>query len=163
MFERFTEKAINIISMAQKEAADSKTFKIYPEHILLGVLETKSNICSRLLAYGGMNADDFREYVYKKYSDVSHEFMHTNIAFSEGSQKLIKLASELAKKKNSYIMSEHILLALILTAESAKSELLQDFNRYGVDIEKLKQTLLKLIEKITKRMKSNPDAGKKKR
>ena len=74
MFERFTEKAINIISMAQKEAADSKTFKIYPEHILLGVLETKSNICSRLLAYGGMNADDFREYVYKKYSDVSHKY-----------------------------------------------------------------------------------------
>lgn len=162
MFERFTEKAINIISMAQKEAADSKTFKIYPEHILLGVLETKSNICSRLLAYGGMNADDFREYVYKKYSDVSHEFMHTNIAFSEGSQKLIKLASELAKKKNSYIMSEHILLALILTAESAKSELLQDFNRYGVDIEKLKQTLLKLIEKNNKKNEIHPELERKK-
>ena len=162
MFERFTEKAINIISMAQKEAADSKTFKIYPEHILLGVLETKSNICSRLLAYGGMNADDFREYVYKKYSDVSHEFMHTNIAFSEGSQKLIKLASELAKKKNSYIMSEHILLALILTAESAKSELLQDFNRYGVDIEKLKQTLLKLIEKNNKKNEIHPQLERKK-
>lgn len=162
MFERFTEKAINIISMAQKEAADSKTFKIYPEHILLGVLETKSNICSRLLAYGGMNADEFREYVYKKYSDVSHEFMHTNIAFSQGSQKLIKLASELAKKKNSYIMSEHILLALILTAESAKSELLQDFNRYGVDIEKLKQTLLKLIEKNNKKNETHPELERKK-
>ena len=162
MFERFTEKAINIISMAQKEAADSKTFKIYPEHILLGVLETKSNICSRLLAYGGMNADDFREYVYKKYSDVSHEFMHTNIAFSQGSQKLIKLASELAKKKNSYIMSEHILLALILTAESAKSELLQDFNHYGVDIEKLKQTLLKLIEKNNKKNEIHPELERKK-
>lgn len=162
MFERFTEKAINIISMAQKEAADSKTFKIYPEHILLGVLETKSNICSRLLAYGGMNADDFREYVYKKYSDVSHEFMHTNIAFSQGSQKLIKLASELAKKKNSYIMSEHILLALILTAESAKSELLQDFNHYGVDIEKLKQTLLKLIEKNNKKNETHPELERKK-
>jgi endopeptidase clp ATP-binding chain C len=162
VFERFTEKAINIISMAQKEAADSKTFKIYPEHILLGVLETKSNICSRLLAYGGMNADDFREYVYKKYSDVSHEFMHTNIAFSQGSQKLIKLASELAKKKNSYIMSEHILLALILTAESAKSELLQDFNRYGVDIEKLKQTLLKLIEKNNKKNETHPELERKK-
>lgn len=162
MFERFTEKAINIISMAQKEAADSKTFKIYPEHILLGVLETKSNICSRLLAYGGMNADDFREYVYKKYCDVSHEFMHTNIAFSQGSQKLIKLASELAKKKNSYIMSEHILLALILTAESAKSELLQDFKRYGVDIEKLKQTLLKLIEKNNKKNETHPELERKK-
>ena len=74
----------------------------------------------------------------------------------------IKLASELAKKKNSYIMSEHILLALILTAESAKSELLQDFNRYGVDIEKLKQTLLKLIEKNNKKNETHPELERKK-
>ena len=44
MFERFTEKAINIIAMAQKEAADSNTFMIYPEFILLGILQTKSKI-----------------------------------------------------------------------------------------------------------------------
>ena len=99
MFERFTEKAINIISTAQKEAADSQTYKIYPEHILLGILETKSNICSRLLVYAGMNASTFREYVYNKYKNIQHNFKHTNIAFSEYSQKIIKLASELAGKK----------------------------------------------------------------
>lgn len=163
MFERFTEKAINIISMAQKEAADSKTFKIYPEHILLGVLETKSNICSRLLAYGGMNADEFREHVYNKYQNVSHEFKHTNIAFSEGSQKLIKLASELAKKnKNSYIMPEHILIALIITAEESEPEVLKDFAKYGADIAKLKQTLLKLIEKNNKKNDVHPEVERKK-
>ncbi|CDC18577.1 tPR repeat containing protein [Clostridium sp. CAG:306] len=59
-------------------------------------------------------------------------------------------------------MSEHILLALILTAESAKSELLQDFNRYGVDIEKLKQTLLKLIEKNNKKNETHPELERKK-
>ena len=98
MFERFTEKAINIISLAQKEAADSETYKIYPEHILLGILETKSSICSRLLAYDGLKSDNFREYVYEKYQNISHNFKHTNIAFSSGAQKLIKLASELARK-----------------------------------------------------------------
>lgn len=157
MFERFTEKAINIISLAQKEAADSQTYKIYPEHILLGVLESKSNICSRLLAYGGMNAENFREHVDNKYKNISHEFKHTNIAFSEGSQKLIKLASELAKKKNSYIMSEHLLLALILTAENSEPELLEDFRFYNVDIYKLKQTLLKLIEKNNKKNEIHPE------
>ena len=161
MFERFTEKAINIISMAQKEAADSKTFKIYPEHILLGILETKSNICSRLLAYGGMNADLFREKVYNKYKNISHEYKHTNIAFSEGSQKLIKLASELAKKNNSYIMQEHLLLALILTAQQSEPEVINDFNEYGTDIEKLKQTLLKLIKKNTKKYELHPELERK--
>lgn len=163
MFERFTEKAINIISMAQKEAADSLTYKIYPEHILLGILETKSNICSRLLVYAGMNPDKFREYVYNKYKNVQHEFKHTNIAFSEYSQKIIKLASELAKQKtNSYIMPEHILLALILVVERSENAVKEDFEKCGVDTEKIKQTLLKLVEKKNKKGDFHPELVKKK-
>lgn len=161
MFERFTEKAINIIAMAQKEAADSKTFKIYPEHILLGILGTKSNICSRLLAYGGMNADNFREHVYEKYKNVSHEFKHTNIAFSINSQKIIKLASELAQKNTkSYIMPEHILLALLIVAEEADESVKQDFAQYKADVKKLKQTLLTLIAKNKKKNDFHPEQEK---
>lgn len=158
MFERFTEKAINIISTAQKEAADSKTYKIYPEHILLGILETKNNICSRLLSYGGMNADKFREYVNSKYKNVSHEYKHTNIAFSTGSQKIIKLASELATNRTkSYIRPEHILLALILTGEKSDNALAEDFKEYFADIKKLKQTLLTLIAKNDKKKQLHPE------
>ncbi len=163
MFERFTEKAINIISLAQKEAADSMTNKIYPEHILLGVLGTKTNICSRLLAYGGMNIDEYKEYVDKKYKNITHEFKHTNIAFSECSQKIIKLASELAKKKtNSYIMPEHILLALMIVAEETSDDVQKDFEKFGVDTQKIKQTLLKLVEKKNKKYDIHPELIKNK-
>ena len=162
MFERFTEKAINIISTAQKEAADSQTYKIYPEHILLGILETKNNICSRLLTYGGMNTDKFREHVQTKYKNVSHEFKHTNIAFSLESQKIIKLASELAATQTkSYIRPEHILLALIITGEKACSTNKDDFIEYIADIKKLKQTLLALIAKKEKRNRLHPELEKK--
>ena len=158
MFERFTEKAINIISTAQKEAADSMTNKIYPEHILLGILETKYNICSKLLSYAGMNPESFREYVNNKYKNIQHEFKHTNIAFSEYSQKIIKLASELAKNKTkSYIMPEHILLALILVGEKAETIITKDFEKYSVDIKKLKQTLLKLVEKKNRKGDIHPE------
>ena len=136
MFERFTEKAINIISMAQKEAAESETFKIYPEHILLGILETKANICSRLLIYGGMNPDKFREQVYERYKNISHNFKHTNIAFSEASQQIIRSAFEIAKEnKNSYIMPEHILYSIVVADEPS---VMDDFKNYNVDVEKLK-------------------------
>ena len=162
MFERFTEKAINIISMAQKEAADSQIFKIYPEHILLGVLQTKSNICSRLLIYGGMNPDDYRKLVFKKYENTKHELQHTNIVFSENSQKVIVAAFELAKQnKNPYIMPEHILLALIEIAQNSEPELMKDFLKYGADITKLKQTLLKLIEKNYKKSELHPEVENK--
>ena len=162
MFERFTEKAINIIATAQKEAADSQTYKIYPEHILLGILETKNNICSRILTYGGMKPETFREYVYSKYKNVSHEFKHTNIAFSIESQKIIKLASELATKRTkSYIRPEHILLALIMIGEKAVPSIAEDFKEYIADIKKLKQTLLTLIAKNDKRNMLHPELERK--
>ncbi len=155
MFERFTEKAINIISMAQKEAAESETFKIYPEHILLGILETKANICSRLLIYGGMNPDKFREQVYERYKNISHNFKHTNIAFSEASQQIIRSAFEIAKEnKNSYIMPEHILYSIVVADEPS---VMDDFKNYNVDVEKLKQTLIKLIEKNNKKGDNHPE------
>lgn len=155
MFERFTEKAINIVSMAQKEATDSKACKIHSEHLLIGILETKSNICSRLLAYAGINPDIYKEHVYNKYNNEKCDDKNAKTAFSVYSQKIIKLASELAKKnKNSYIMPEHILLAIILTGAPSINE---DFEKYGVDVEKLKQTLLKLIEKNNKKNESHPE------
>ena len=152
MFERFTEKAINIISTAQKEASESCINVVYPEHILLAILETKSNICSRLLVYAGMKPDDFREHILNKYPNMGHKLELSKVVFSDYSQSIIKLASELAKTKtNSYIMPEHILLALILVAEQNYTTIQDDLKKFNVDIEKTKQTLLKLVEKTNKK------------
>lgn len=163
MFERFTEKAINIIEIAQKEASDSNTFMIYPEFILLGVLQIKSNICSRMLVYNGMNVDDYREYIYKKYSNVSYKIKHVDVAFSEDSKTIIQKAFEIAKNnKNSYIMPEHLLLALISFAEDTDKSLSKDFENFDIDLEKLKITLLKLIDKSNKKIEAHPELDKRK-
>ena len=61
MFEKFTEKAINVISTAQKEAKLLNESKICPAFLLLGVLQLKSNICSRLLAYAGVDVENMSE------------------------------------------------------------------------------------------------------
>lgn len=158
MFERFTEKAINIISTAQKEASESCINVVYPEHILLGILETKSNICSRLLTYAGMKSEDFRQHIQNKYPNIGHKVAISSIPFSDYSQSIIKLSSELARTKtNSYIMPEHILLALILVAEKNYTTIKDDLKKFNVDIEKTKQTLLKLVEKTNKKGDFHPE------
>lgn len=158
MFERFTEKAINIISTAQKEAAESCINVIYPEHILMGILETKSNICSRLLIYAGMKPEDFREHILNKYPNMGQKLELSKIIFSDYSQSIVKLASDLAKTKtNSYIMPEHLLLALILVAEQNYTTIQDDLKKFNVDIEKTKQTLLKLVEKTNKKGDFHPE------
>lgn len=163
MFERFTEKAINIIEIAQKEASDSNTFMIYPEFILLGVLQIKSNICSRMLVYSGMNVDDYREYVYKKYQNISYQVKHVDVAFSDESKDVIRMAFDIAKKnKNPYIMPEHILLSLINFAEYSNKAMYTEFGDFGVDLDKLKLTLLKLIDKSNKKVDLHPELEKRK-
>jgi len=163
VFERFTEKAINIISMAQNDAAESKTFMIYPEFLLLGILETKSNICSRLLAYEKMNIDVYREYIYKKFENISHNIKHVDIAFSQGSKDVISAAFNIAKiNKNPYIIPEHLLLALINVSETTEKSLMQDFEYFDVNLEKLKLTLNKLLNKNNEKNNPHPEIEKRK-
>jgi len=163
VFERFTEKAINIIAMAQKEAAESNTFMIYPEFILLGILQTKSNICSRMLVYGGMQADNYRKHVYQKYKDTKHVIKHVDIAFSDTTKDLIQKAFNIAKtNKNAYIMPEHLMLAIIDIAENYDNSLLQDLEDFNADTKKIKTTLLKLIEKDNKKSNIHPEQEKRK-
>lgn len=148
MFEKFTEKAINVISTAQKEAQEMNRNKICPAFLLLGLLQLKSNICSRLLTYAGVDADDLRERL--KNSKCTHK---GTASFTTESQNVLKGTFDIAKKyQNAYIIPEHILLALIWEEKSEAVELLEV---YGVDINKLKFTLKRLLEK--KHKKSHPE------
>ena len=147
MFEKFTEKAINVISIAQQEAMDNGESKISPRHILLGILQLKSNICSRLLNYAGVNADELREeFETKRNVPISDSSL---ISFSMESKNVFKKAFEIARKyQSTSIITEHLLLALVW---DSKSETVALLNSFDVDIEKLKHTLKRLLEKKNKK------------
>ena len=109
MFEKFTEKAINVISTAQNEAKLLNENKICPAFLLLGILQLKSNICSRILAYSGVDVENLRERLQ------STKCLHNeNATFTSESRIVFKKAFEIAKKyQNTSIIPEHLLLALV--------------------------------------------------
>ena len=148
MFEKFTEKAINVISTAQNEAKLLNENKICPAFLLLGILQLKSNICSRILAYSGVDVENLRERLQ------STKCLHNeNATFTSESRIVFKKAFEIAKKyQNTSIIPEHLLLALVWEENSEAVALLKN---YDVDIDKLKQTLIKLLEK--KKKKAHPE------
>lgn len=148
MFENFTEKAINVISTAQQEAMELNENKICPAYLLLGIVQLKSNICSRLLAYSGVDVCALREKL--KTTKCSHK---GNATFTKESGEVFKKAFDIAKKyHNAYIIPEHLLLALIWDKNGEAALILKEYN---VDIEKLEDTLKRLIEK--KRKKGHPE------
>ena len=155
MLEKFTEKAINIISTAQKEAQNLNECKIYPQHILLGILQSKSNICSRLLSFSGLNISDLRSRMQRVKYNVKPDNINKTLSFSDEAKQVVTDAFVYANEyKNSYIIPEHLMLALIKNDSTESAKILK---LYGVDVEKLRLTLIKLLEKKRKKMNHHPE------
>ena len=57
MFERFTERARQVVVLAQEEARTLKHNYIGTEHILLGLIREGDGIGARILAESGVGAD----------------------------------------------------------------------------------------------------------
>lgn len=155
MLEKFTEKAINIISTAQKEAQMLNECKIYPQHILLGIIQSKSNICARLLSFSGINTNDLRARMQRvKYHNKPEKKEHTP-TFSDEAKQVVTDAFVFAHEyQNSYIIPEHLMLALIKNDRTECSKILK---LYDIDIEKLRSTLIKLLEKKRRKIQHHPE------
>ncbi|PWU46481.1 Clp protease [Micromonospora globispora] len=61
MFERFTDRARDVVRRARDEArAEGPQRRVGTEHLLLGVLADRDNLAVRVLAEAGVRADDLR-------------------------------------------------------------------------------------------------------
>lgn len=155
MLEKFTEKAINVISTAQKEAQGLNENKIYPQHILLGIIQAKSNICSRLLSFSGLDVIDLRGRMQRVKYHVKPEHFGSPVPFSDEAKKVITDAFLIAQEyQNQYIIPEHLMLALIKDDSTECAKILK---LYEVDIVKLRITLKKLLEKKGQKIKHHPE------
>ena len=63
MFERFTERARQVVVLAQQEALELKHSFIGTEHILLGLLREEEGVAARVLERLGVTAERVREQV----------------------------------------------------------------------------------------------------
>lgn len=159
MFERFTEKSIKVVTFSQEEAILAKYPKVYPEHILAGIIKENSNIAARFLRAYGVNIDQLREKINtipgKKTSDV---LTFENLQFGAVAKKILKEAFENTKLHGiRYINPEHLFLALLNEENSNVSSILNDL---GVDIERIKSSIKRMVEKKAK-VSTHPEENKK--
>ncbi len=60
MFERFTERARQVVVLAQDESRSLKHHYIGTEHLLLGLLREEEGIAARVLTSLGISLEDVR-------------------------------------------------------------------------------------------------------
>ena len=124
-FERFTEDAKKVLTLAQEEAERSQHSYIGTEHLLLALLATKSE-ASRILSALGVEAHDVRQ-VLKAVLGRSERLNIQRIIPTSRVKKVIQIAFEDADHEGSTsITPTHLLLGLLQEGEGIAAHVLQD-------------------------------------
>ena len=153
MFERFTERAVNVVSEAQRLAKEMGCSEVNPEHLLLALVNEAKGVSLKLFRMYGVTpeamAKEVDKYVIKTSKNVE------NIPFSHSFKEILKHTLDLANKSgNNNILFEHLFLSVLNDKNSNIQTILSsfDFNTYNS-----KDILTKLVEKKIKRL-EHPEA-----
>ncbi len=142
MFERFTERARQVVVLAQEEARTLKHNYIGTEHILLGLLREEEGIPARVLESLGVTLQRTREQVTRIVGS-GEELTTGQIPFTPRAKKVLELSlREALSLGHNYIGTEHILLGLVRENEGVAARILLDFD---ADAEKVRNEVLRIL------------------
>jgi ATP-dependent Clp protease ATP-binding subunit ClpC len=142
MFDRFTEKAIKVIMLAQEEARRLGHNYVGTEQILLGLIGEETGIAAKVLKSMGLNLNDARIAV-EKIIDKGSGFVAVEIPFTPRAKQVLERSFINANRLGDiYISTEHLLLGLIREGEGIAAIV---FKNFGVGLSSIRaQVILRL-------------------
>nr|YP_009122086.1 ATP-dependent Clp protease [Choreocolax polysiphoniae]AJH65844.1 ATP-dependent Clp protease [Choreocolax polysiphoniae] len=142
MFERFTEKAIKVIMLAQEEARRLGHNFVGTEQILLGLIGEGTGIASQILKSMNITLKDARIEVERRIGHGSG-FVAIEIPFTPRAKHVLELSLEEARQLgHNYISTEHLLMGLIREGEGVAVKVLQDFT---IDISLIRAEIIQML------------------
>ncbi len=148
MFERFTERAVNAVSEAQRLAKEGGCKEVMPEHLLLALVREAKGVSLKIFRMYGVTSETVQKEV-EKYTCKSSNAVN-NIPFSREFKDILKHTLDLASKSgNTNILFEHLFLSVITDKNSNIQQILDEFN---FDVYGAKDILTKLVQRKIKRL-----------
>jgi ATP-dependent Clp protease ATP-binding subunit ClpC len=142
LFERFTERARQVVVLAQDEARALKHNYIGTEHILLGLLREEEGLAARVLESLDITVEEVRAQVARIVGQ-GDEVTTGQIPFTPRAKKVLELAlREALSLGHNYIGTEHILLGLVRENEGVAARILLDFD---ADAEKIRNEIIRML------------------
>ncbi len=139
MFERFTERARQVVVLAQEEARALQHDYIGTEHLLLGLLREEEGIAARVLESLGVTLDDVRQQVGRIVGTGTPGTVG-QIPFTPRAKKVLELSlREAMSLQHNYIGTEHILLGLAREGEGVALRILQ---AAAIDAERIRTEVI---------------------
>ena len=142
MFERFTERARQVVVLAQDEARLLRHNYLGTEHLLLGLLREERGLAARVLGSLDVTLEEVRSQV-ERIVGRGDEAASGMIPFTPRAKKVLELSLREAKQlRHNYIGTEHILLGVARENQGVASRVLLDL---GADAEKVRAAVLEML------------------
>ena len=142
-FDKFTERARKVLTLAQEEAQRFNHNYIGTEHLLLGLVREGDGVAARVLSNMGVQLPKVRSAV-EFIIGRGESMILGDIGLTPRAKKVIELAVDEARRLNHhYIGTEHLLLGLVREGEGIAAGVLESL---GVNLEKVRSQVMQVVQ-----------------
>ncbi len=143
-FERFSDRARKVLTIAQGEAQRLGHNYIDTEHILLGLVGVDSAVGAKVLTNLGIPLNKVRASVEFVVGKGEKQITGGEVGLAPRAKRVIELAVDEARHFNSsYIGTEHLLLGLLREGEGTACGVLESF---GITVERVRNEAARVVK-----------------
>ncbi len=156
-FEKFTERARRVLSLAQEEAQRFNHNYIGTEHILLGLVRETDGVAARVLSNLGVELHKVRSAV-EFIIGRGERSTPGEIGLTPRAKKVIELAVDEARRLNHhYIGTEHLLIGLMREGEGVAAGVLESL---GINLDKIRGETSRILSQSSQSPQGSGRRGK---
>ncbi|HOA35278.1 MAG TPA: ATP-dependent Clp protease ATP-binding subunit [Bacillota bacterium] len=142
MFNRFTERAQQVLVLAQEEAKRLSHNFIGTEHLLLGLVREGSGIAARALQNMNVDLNRVRSEV-ERITPKGDKLFFQGITYTPRAKRVVELSIEESQNLgHNYVGTEHILLGLLREGEGIAAQVLTNL---GIDLKRARKEVIQLL------------------
>jgi len=150
-FEKFTERARKVLTLAQEEAQRFNHNYIGTEHILLGLVREGDGIAAKVLSNLGAELNKVRSAV-EFIIGRGERTVKGEIGLTPRAKRVIELAVDEARRLgHNYIGTEHLLLGLLREGEGVAAGVLESL---GISLEKVRSETVRILQQTMPQLSS---------
>ena len=141
-FDKYTERARSVLTLAQEEAQRLNHNYIGTEHLLLGLVRERGGVAAKVLSNLGLELTEVHSRVE---SIIGRDDEHTvdQVGLTTRAKKAIELAVDEARRlSHDYIGTEHLLIGLLREGEGIAASVLESL---GANLERVRAETVRIL------------------
>ncbi|MCH9609349.1 MAG: ATP-dependent Clp protease ATP-binding subunit ClpC [Chlamydiales bacterium] len=144
MFDKFTNRAKQVIKLAKKEAQRLNHNYLGTEHLLLGLLKLGQGVAVNVLRNLGLDFETVKQEVERLVGYGPEIQVYGDPALTGRVKKVFEFSNEeAANLGHNYVGTEHLLLGLLKQTDGVAAQVLENLN---VDLSEIRKEVLKELE-----------------